>query len=221
MAGPDFGKMVGPLPLGAWVAVIGGGLGIALYTRNQSSGGPEIVEDTSGVPGVGMGGSGMGWVDVSPPANSGTPAITNNEEWARAAVNWLIASGYDPAVSDSAIRKYMAVERLDVREFALVTLALGKLGAPPILLPPPTMATPSIVRPVISPPTSPVPRPPAKYRYHTVRPGESLWRIGKTHNSDWQRIYNANRHGTRRADGTPGMIRNPNLIYPGWRLLIP
>ncbi len=51
----DLGKQIGPLPLGAWIVVVGGGLGIALYTRRmgQSS---EPVIDTSPDPGVGEGG---------------------------------------------------------------------------------------------------------------------------------------------------------------------
>ena len=45
----DFGKQIGPLPLGAWIVVVGGGLGIAVWNRkNGSNDAPIPVEDTSG-----------------------------------------------------------------------------------------------------------------------------------------------------------------------------
>jgi hypothetical protein len=56
---PDLGKMVGPMPLGAWIAVVGGGLGFALYSRSQSAAAPVDTgmapEDTSGTfPALGL-----------------------------------------------------------------------------------------------------------------------------------------------------------------------
>ena len=237
MANPDMGKMYGPLPLGAWLAVVGGGLAIALYTRRTTT--AESVEyvDTSGVPGVGTGGSGMGWVDVSPPTTGSNPIQgqpETNDEWARQAINFLIASNYDPATADSAIRKYIGGEALSATEFALVNIALGKLGSPPIPLPPPIFAPPTIPKPTPTPEPTPTPKPtptptptptPVKpsFRYHTVRPGDTLWAIAIRYykKPDWQRIYNANKKGTTRADKKPGFISNPNLIYPGWVLLIP
>ena len=60
----DLGRQYGPLPLGAWVAVVGGGLGIALYTRSRDK--PTVnVEDGSGVPGVGTGGTST-WISNNP-----------------------------------------------------------------------------------------------------------------------------------------------------------
>src|SRR5688572_8717937 len=107
MAGPDFGKQIGPLPLGAWVIVVGGGLGIAWYTRSRTGAtAPVVVEDGSGVPGVGQG---VGWIAVPPPSSApgGPPEPTTNEEWGKAAINYLIAMGYDANVADAAIRKYL------------------------------------------------------------------------------------------------------------------
>jgi hypothetical protein len=100
----EFGKTYGPLPLGAWVALIGGGLGIALYSSKSKK--PTVaVEDTSGVPGVGTGAQSL-WVQNAPPAGSDSVAddkFTTNEEWARAAVNYLIAQGYDASLADTAV----------------------------------------------------------------------------------------------------------------------
>jgi len=141
MAGMDLGKQIGPLPLGAWIAVVAGGLGIALWSRNQGSADePEIVEDTSGTPGVGTGVNGS-WVDVSPPSSgsgSGT-GITydSNEAWGQAAINYLIAQGYSPGLANSAITKGLAGGsdiggvKMSVQEWTLWNLALAKFGAPP------------------------------------------------------------------------------------------
>lgn len=229
MAGIDLGKMVGPLPLGAWIVTVGGGLAFMLYQRQQAPAvvAPVPVEDTSGVPGVGTGGSGMGWVNVAPPATAADTVAskpTNNDEWGRAAINFLIASNYDPNTADSAIRKYLNGDALSATEFALVNVALAKMGATPVVLPPPIFAPPTMPRPpapapapviVAKPP--PVPRPPApkpSARYYTVVRGDTLWGISTRYYGSgfqWSRIFNANRK----------LIKNPNLIYPGQRLLIP
>lgn len=133
MAGIDLGKQVGPLPLGAWVVVVGAGLGIAFYTR-QSSPTPVIEEDTSMDEGVG---EGPGWVAVPPPTyGPNAPEPVTNEEWGRNAINHLISMGYNSSAADSAVRKYLAAENLSVTEYALITEALRRLGSPPVPLPP-------------------------------------------------------------------------------------
>lgn len=239
----DLGKQIGPLPLGAWVVVVAGGLGIALYTRKQGSAGTTVVEDTSGTPGVGDGSVG-GWVPTQPSTGAGgdvaptTP--TTNEEWGTRAINYLIAQGYDPLVSDSAIRKYLAgnYPQPSASEYALQRIALARFGSPPQPLPPsdstPGIPTPPIPKPpstvpgpVKPPAPKPVPKPPApkpRYRYYTVRAGDNLWNIARHFYGSglkYWTIYYANRVGSRRLDGKVGPIRNPNHIEPGWVLLIP
>lgn len=137
MAGVDLGKQVGPLPLGAWVAVVGAGLGIAVYTRRQSAAGaePQVVEDTSGVPGVGTGVNGM-WTDVTPVPPPNTPTVyTDNDSWGRAAIDRLVADGYSPAQVYSAITKALAGgagdNKLSVSEYAIWARALVLLKTPP------------------------------------------------------------------------------------------
>lgn len=132
----DLGKQVGPLPLGAWIVVVGAGLGIAYYTRRTAT--PVVVEDTSGVPGVGTGEVG-GWVGTQPAGGTGQytpPTITTNEEWARAAINWLLAHNYPANAADSAIRKYMSGVQPSVQEYAMIAAVLVALGSPPQPLPP-------------------------------------------------------------------------------------
>lgn len=235
---PDWGKQVGPLPLGAWVAVVGGGLGIAWYSRSRTSKAPTVVEDTSGTPGVGDG-SVSQWIQTSAPATTVAPTPTTNEEWARAAINYLIAQGYDASLADTAIRKYLESTQLSVSERVMVTLALAKLGAPPVPLPAPPPLT-DIPKQTVTPPpttTNPVPTTPApttappkstgRWVIVTKWPGtpyDSLWAIAAAfygHGYDYPRIFNANRRGVTRPDGSPGFIVNPNLIHPGERIFVP
>lgn len=147
--GIDLGKQVGPLPLGAWIAIVAGGLGIAWYTRQQGTKTVDVpVNDTGGTTGVGMG---AGWIAVSPPTDGppGSGKPTTNEEWAVQAINYLIRAGYDPAASDIAVRKYLEAQPLSVQEKALLGLALTFLGSPPVPLPAPTdteLSAPSNLR---------------------------------------------------------------------------
>jgi hypothetical protein len=158
-SGIDLGKQVGPLPLGAWVAVVGAGLGVALYTRRQSqgTGDPTVVEDTSGVPGVGTGVNGM-WTDVTPVPPSDTPTVyADNDAWARAAIDRLIADGYPAAQVNSAITKALAGgvgdNALSVTEFAIWARALVLLKSPPtpVGVPAPPSVPPGTTTP---PPTT-------------------------------------------------------------------
>jgi hypothetical protein len=227
----DLGKQVGPLPLGAWLAVVGAGVGLAAFSKRAADAPPEPMEDVGGVPGVG---EGPGWTAVPPPVTMPggvAPEPETNEEWARAAVTWLIAQGYNPAVADSAVRKYMAEERMSAQEYALIMLALARLGPPPILLGPPIFGPPTQPKPKPAP-KKPNPRPgprkpPAprpRVRYYVVKRGDTLSGIAKRYYNNplgYVRIFNANRAGKRRSDGTPGMISNPNRINVGWRLIIP
>lgn len=60
----------------------------------------------------------------------------------------------------------------------------------------------------------PAPAPPAPQRVHVVVKGDCLWNIAKKfygNGSLWPRIFDANR----------GQIKNPDLIYPGQRFVIP
>lgn len=63
--------------------------------------------------------------------------------------------------------------------------------------------------------TVPTPTLPAPVsRYHIVFPGQTLWELAQKYYGnglEWRRIYNANRD----------KIKNPNLIYPLQKLLIP
>lgn len=138
MALPDLGKQVGPLPLGAWIAVVGAGLGIAYYTRKSGTNEePVVVDDTSGDPGVGQGAGGWQYVDPSSGGQTQTTKeIETNVEWGRTVVNYLIAQGYNASVADAMVRKALVGQALNAQENALYIIALQAIGAMPEPLPP-------------------------------------------------------------------------------------
>jgi len=153
VAGVDLGKQVGPLPLGAWVVVVAGGLGIALYTRRQAAVPTQIVDDTSGDPGVGTGAVG-GFVPTSPNPVAPVATPTTNEEWGVMVTNGLIAKNYPPTTVDSMVRKYLAgiTSTMSPAEFALLSVALAQFGSPPQVLPPDDSPPSSTPPPVVTPP---------------------------------------------------------------------
>jgi nucleoid-associated protein YgaU len=49
------------------------------------------------------------------------------------------------------------------------------------------------------------------YTEYTVKPGDSLSKIGSKHGVAWKQIYELNK----------SLIKDPDLIQPGWKLKIP
>jgi hypothetical protein len=237
MALPDLGKQIGPLPLGAWVAVVGGGLAIAYASRRADSGDePIIVTDTSGDLGVGVGGYGA-WTPTDGGSLTGPIAdggeITSNTQWGNQAFTFLVAMGNDAAVVDKAIRDYLSGIKLNMQANAMISLALAKLGQPPEMLPdapviptrppapspskPPVKKPPTVKKPAPKKPTPKKPpgRKPPHVRTATVRPGDSLWKIAARAYGNplrWREIYNANKSK---------IGSNPDRISVGMVLIIP
>jgi len=123
-------KQVGPLPLGAWVAVVGGGLGLAYYAnRNQSSGSDTALSDREVLaePGVGVGG---GQFIESPPEFMPQPT-ESLATWIVKAVAALINAGVSPLAAEAAVRKYATNQTLSQAEAALVNKAITLVGQPP------------------------------------------------------------------------------------------
>lgn len=146
----ELGKMIGPLPLGAWVAVVGGGLGYLYYTKTHPSaaGTDTSTDDTSDATatnaedaGVGLGGVPAGYTytgDTSGDSGAtGTPSITDNTSWASAATNYLISKGYDPASAQTAITVYINGGSPTTAQWTMISAALAGVGA----LPDPTTTT--------------------------------------------------------------------------------
>lgn len=237
----DLGKQVGPMPMGAWIAVVGGGLGIAWWARRNQSG-TTTVQDTSGTPGVG---EGPGWVAVPPPSTApggnGPVVYNTNEDWGRAAITWLSGRGFDAGMASSAITKALQGgigsdgSSITITEWSLWTMAIAALGPPPIPVNvSPPSGLPGPVVPVPPPPsTPPQPTPPAPPpaanpapvgKWYTVVKGDNLWNLSRRFSgsgTNWPWIWFANMISTKRPDGSMGQIVSPNLIYPGERLWIP
>jgi hypothetical protein len=225
-------KQAGPLPVGAWVAVVGTGLGIAYYSKKNKAPTGVVLEqyrDTSPQDGVGMGGS---WLAVTPPTTA--PAgvvIDTNEKWASQCISWLIAEGYNANVADAAMRKYIIAEKPSTQEYVLQGLALQHYGPPPFPIPsvpdaPPMPDKNPPPTKVVDPP--PPPPPVRQLRIVVVEPWRSsrstLWGMAKEFYGDgnlWRRIWDANRKGTTRPDGSPGFISNPNYLRAGDRVYVP
>lgn len=233
MTMPDMGKQVGPLPMGAWVAVVGGSLGYMMYSRNRAAktAAPVSLDATAAgsIGSVGVGGVGaQSYIPTDGGLNSPTTAndtISSNVQWGQRAFAWLTGQGLDGATVDNAIRNYLAGNGLSLQENSLITQALAKWGQPPESLPQPpplpqppapTPAPAPVTVPAPAPPPPPPPPPPAPPpggRTYTVRPGDTLSGIAAKYPEawiTWQSIFNANRN----------IINDPHWIFPGQVLTI-
>lgn len=232
---PDMGKQVGPLPMGAWVAVVGGSLAYMLYQRNRKSTATSAVTDVSGsstgsITDAGVGGVGAVGAytatdgGVTSPADT-TGTISSNTQWGQRAFAYLTGNGADGSTVDAAIRTYLSGTALSVQQNALITQALGKFGmvpeplpdapALPVVVPVATPAPVTVPSPVAVAAPAPAPAPaPALARTYTVIPGDNLSKIAARYWEPWitsTSLYNANR----------GVIGpNRNLIRPGQVLVI-
>jgi hypothetical protein len=61
----------------------------------------------------------------------GTPAPSTNVQWARLALDELIAKGDDPSLVSNALNAYMSGDTLTAAQQGIVNLALTMFGAPP------------------------------------------------------------------------------------------
>lgn len=186
------GKMVGPLPLGVWVALVAGGLFIA-YRRYQAN--TSDTNDTSNVvtypvdpnyPTTVPGGyltdadsgndTGSGDIPstgIEPPTDN---AIDTNEEWAQKAIDYLVKQGGDPAVASQAITEYLAGSVPNrASHWGFIRAAISAVGAPPY----PTEQV-----------NQPVPQEPDKGWYHTNVSTPAYSRGGKSRGYKVKRGHN-------------------------------
>lgn len=131
----DLKTEVGGVPVAVWGGVIIAGLGVGYFiNRRNANKANQPVQLTES--GVGAGGSGQ-FADINPPAPE-EPKIETNESWRIKATNGLIATGlYDPATVESALRKYVTGQSVNVVEQAIIAVALTRYGVPPEPLPGP------------------------------------------------------------------------------------
>lgn len=155
------GKQVGPMPLGAWVAVVGGGLGISLYRRRHTAS-TTAASDTTFAPALSppitstYGAVGGNGVTTTTPTVFGAPAPQTNDEWARLAVITLIGHGFNAGLSTNAVQKYIDGQPQSAEEGAVIEAALRYIGPPPTL--PNIAVTPPPVNGPVTPTTPPPPQ---------------------------------------------------------------
>lgn len=235
MAGMDLGKQVGPLPLGAWIAVVGGGLGLAWYTSKKPTAAQDAADqatvDESG--GVGTG-PGLTYVPVTGETSDTGNAPTTNDEWARIAIDGLTALGYPAALVNSAITKALMGgqdydgNKMSIQEWSIWQLALQKFGTPPtpVNVPPPTGLPGPVTPPSQPPPNQPPPtKPPGTqvpaHDVYVVKRGDTLSGIAAKYHTTWQTIWNFNLKYRSPATVAILKARGPNRIYAGSTFWIP
>jgi hypothetical protein len=157
MAGLDLGKMVGPLPLGGWLLVVAGGLGVG-YVINRNAGKPAADTNSPvqlAESGVGMGG--MQLIETPPQFTTPEEEVESNQQWGRKVAEWLVAQNLaSPTVVQQAVNKFLTGLPLNPQETALIGMAIPKFGVPPegtpvVETPPPTTEPP--------PPSTSAPKP--------------------------------------------------------------
>lgn len=214
-------KQAGPLPVGAWIGVVGGGLAIGWYfskntAKNNAANPTAQVPLTD--PGVGSGGGQFVYDPPTAVDNPNNNAITDNATWARRAINWLIAQGYDPGTAQSAVSKFVNGTNRTLTEQTLINLALIEFGAPPENVPLPET-------PVTPPPTTTNPPPgttPNKpYVLYKVPAGETIGVVAAKFKTSWWNIFVANDKVGLTPSGSHGVMTGPWDNISGKTLVIP
>lgn len=233
-------KKAGPLPVYLYVVIVVAGLYIYKAYKNRATGTASLNTSASPVTDPTVG-SGSGATIL--PNGTGTVnqagASETNAQWANRVANGLATSAFSPATVSQALNDYLAGNQLSPAEQAVITQAVLEFGYPPqgvlpILSKPvtPPVATPAPVvsKPIPQPVKNPVaakkpipvkpsppkvaPKPVVASHIYTVHAGDNLTLISEHfygNASGVSKIFAANRN----------QISNPNLIYPGQRLVIP
>lgn len=169
-------QKAGPLPIGVWLLAA---IGIYYYLskRQSSANTPAAAQSQTGYGTDPAGNTGYidpqsGYVygsaeDIaglqqqgqvagntytgSGTGGAGLGSYADNNAWAQAAINYLVARGIDPTEATNAIESYLSSQALTTQEQADVNLAIQGLGAPPSV-PGPSQTQPGQV---VTPPSNP------------------------------------------------------------------
>ncbi len=145
--GEALSRKYGPLPLGAWLIAIVGGVGVAVVIRRQA-GNDQLASDAyaageqAGYDSVAQDSTG-GYTE-SPSTNQGagnlyTPdpdpdppgPIKTNKQWRTRAARVLAAEGYRPALVETALGRYFTRKTLTRVQQEVITEAIARIGPPP------------------------------------------------------------------------------------------
>jgi len=127
------------------------------------------------------------------------------------ATNDFLGAGGD---AYTALANYPILGEFDALDDVLVTYMMengtekatvtGRIAAiDPVVVEEPVVVPPVVVPPVVTPPIVEVPA------VYVVKSGDVLWRIAKAYGFTWQELSEFNQ------------LKNPNLIYPGNKIIIP
>jgi hypothetical protein len=180
MAGKlDLGKMVGPLPVGAWIGAgaVGIGAGVYLNMRRKNaaaaaSDGAQVLDTTAlgpkGTVAVVPNGGILLPNGASGSQSSGASTSTDvsnkpqdNQQWSQLVLTTLLASGYQAGAVSAALANYLGGQSLDAQQRALIDLAIAKVGLPPNPVP----LSPTPTQPTV---TTPTPTTAAKGQYAVI-----------------------------------------------------
>lgn len=181
MKTPDLGQMVGPLPLGGWLVVVGGGVGLAVLGRKKTAAADTAAAapapaDTTGwfTPAAGSITGGTVPLVTNGATTTAdtikTPAPVSNDEWAREVMIVLVGRGYGAFATQNTLSKYLEGRQLTAEEQIIVEAALRAKGPPPmppisipVSLEPITVPKPSMPPTTPEPPPADCPMPPAGF----------------------------------------------------------
>lgn len=134
-----YGKRVGPLPMGAWIGLVGATILYVKFfkkkvpTATATPADSQTTIDTSAMPGVGNYPYGAGGSDSS---TGGSDQILDNQSWIRKATSALVGIGYSATIVDTALRKYVAGNvALSPDDMAIIEAAIQKIGPTPYPVP--------------------------------------------------------------------------------------
>jgi hypothetical protein len=143
IGGGKLGKQIGPLPLGLWVAAIGGGLFIAYRARKRASSAAPVavssMADAGPLDNTQPGAGNLAGVPTSDTDSAGqlVTGPADNDAWWQLGVRQLSTSGYDAYAVQNALTHYLEGYTLTMTEQAIVGEAIVRVGPPPIAPPSP------------------------------------------------------------------------------------
>lgn len=155
--GLNLGKQIGPLPAGAWLGVVGGGLALGYFINKRQ--GNASTEDEQPVltdpnSDVGVGGGQFQYDPIESVPNPAPPEDNDNAAWGRKGVNYLTSLGYAGTYAQNVMNKFLAGVALTPAEKLLIDQVILRFGSPPEPTAP-VDETPNIPTPG-TPPSTPV-----------------------------------------------------------------
>lgn len=149
--GETLTKKAGPFPLWVYIVGVGGAYWYLKKKQAASSSSGTTGQQTDSAGNVGVIDPDTGYVEGSVQDDAALAAMNNgpgatstgssgsttagqyatNEDWARAAINYLVGIGVDPTSANAAITQFIGSQTLTSEQQGEVNLAIQALGAPP------------------------------------------------------------------------------------------